>query len=276
MTEDAPARFTRGPQVNKAYATYVCYVAHEPSTAVQVFWYEFLIEMLTPAQEAFYFRQLCDAQAIQSRSLLRILSVSVAAAPARFVVVTEGMQAPHLGEYLQSIRNPLPLRTCLRWFRSLCEAVRALHEAGIVHGAVSLQTAFIVQRTGTVKLKMPLAALSGRNALPCAIDIDQYTAPEALARVQTPASDIWALAVVLLELVTVTTAYAECTDAQQRVEALRALRPPAALAAVQNRQVAEFLELCFAAAEARPTIDDVLRHPIYADDGAVAPNAAQE
>jgi serine/threonine protein kinase len=270
MTEEMLSRFTRGSQVCTSSTNSVCYVAHEPSTAVQVFWYEFLIDSLTPDQESFYFKRLTDAQAIQSRCLLRILSVCVVSAPPRFVVVTEGVQAPHLAEYLQSIKNPLPLRTCLRWFRSLCEAVRALHEAGLIHGAISLETAFIVQRTGTVKLKMPLAALSGRNALACAIDLDRYTAPEALFGALTPASDVWALAIVLLEMVTVTAAYAECTDARQLVDALLSLRQPAALAAVQNRQVAEFLGLCFAAAEARPTIDDVLRHPIYADDGAVA------
>jgi serine/threonine protein kinase len=265
MAEDGSLRFSRSAQVHTAYDNYLCYIAHEPSTAVQVFWYEFINDLLTPEQQSFYFKQLCDAQSIQSRFLLRIQSVSFQASPPRFVVITEAMQGPPLSEYLHGMRNPLPLRTCLKWFHSLCDAVRALHEANVVHGAISLRTAFIIQRTGTVKLKMPLRTLSGRPAPVCAIDLTRYSAPETLRGVRARANDIWSLAIILLEMVTNTAAYAECRNAGTLVAALMEQRRPDALRLVQSRLVADFIEACLAPEDVRPTIADVLSHPIQTE-----------
>jgi WNK lysine deficient protein kinase len=227
--------------------------------------YEFINDCLSPEQQDFFFKQLSDAQSIQSRFLLRIQSVTFQAAPPRFIVVTEAMQGPPLSEYLHGMKNPLPLCTCLKWFHSLCDAVQALHDANVVHGGISLRTAFLIQRTGIVKLKMPLTMLSGRPSPSCAIDLNQYTAPETLRGVRSRANDIWSLAITLLEMVTNQSAYAECRNASMLTAALVEYRKPEALKLVQDRQVADFLEACLAPEDVRPTIAEVLNHPIQTE-----------
>jgi serine/threonine protein kinase len=269
MEEERGSRYSRAAQVLRAYESYACYVAHEPSTAVQVFWYEFFNDSLTPDEQNFFFKKLSDATSIQSKFLLRILSVTFQAVPPRFVVITEAMQAPTLSEYLHGMKNPLPIRTCVLWFRSLCNAVQTLHEANVVHGAISLQNAFIIQRTGSIKLKMPLQTLSGRPAPRCAIDLNQYKAPETLRGGFSRANDIWSLAIILLEMITNVPAYAECTTSGRLIDALLDHRKPEALALVQSRLIADFLEACLVPEEARLTIEAVLAHPVLAESTAL-------
>lgn len=60
-------------------------------------------------------------------------------------------------------------------------------------------------------------------------------------------------------MLTNTSAYAECADTEALMAALLNHRRPAAIATVQNRPVAEFLELCLVPAETRSNIDAVLQ-----------------
>jgi WNK lysine deficient protein kinase len=258
-------RFIRNPQIRACYDGYVCYIGIERQTGLQVFWYEFPNDNLSPELQAIHYRQLVDAQTIQSNSILRILDVSLEDVPPRFIVVTENIPTP-LDDYLQSIKTALPLRTCVKWFRDICDGVQALHAVNMIHGAISMQTTYIIQRKGSVKIKMPLTTLSGRVSPPSSIDLDRYHAPETLKGVRSKAIDIWSIGIIFLELVTNSQAYAECETAQELINALIMHQKPQALQLVQARNVVEFIELCLAEERLRPTIEDVLNHPVLQTD----------
>jgi serine/threonine protein kinase len=162
------------------------------------------------------------------------------------------------------MKAPLPIRTCIKWFHNLCEAVSALHSANLVHSAISLHSVFIPPATGTLKLKLPFTSLIPPSAL------DQYKASELLNGIRDNANDIWSSGIILVELVTSSTADAECETPQQLIQALIDSMIPAALQSVQNRVVAQ----CLAPYETWLTIEMVMAHPIQdIDEPAVEAQA---
>jgi serine/threonine protein kinase len=272
-------RYQRLNQVRASYCDHVCYLALEKNTGVQVFWYEFMNDGMSPEEQVLGHRQLVEAQQIKSPVLLRINSVSMSTTPPRYVVITEGVQSPSMADYIQSLKkSPLPLRTCLKWFQSLCVGVQALHTANLVHGAISLHSVFVKPATGTLKLKLPLMSLSRRLIPPSALDLDQYKAPELLTGIHDKANDIWSLGVILLELVTNNRAYAECETPQQLILALLENRMPALLPQVQHPLVRQCISQCLAPCDRRIAIDAVLALPVLEVDGPALepPHAASD
>jgi serine/threonine protein kinase len=268
--------YQRLNQVRASYYDHVCYLALEKNTGVQVFWYEFLNDGMSREDQELGHEQILAAQQIKSSVLLRINFVRMTTDPPRYTVVTEAVQSPSMADYVQSMKAPLPIRTCIKWFHNLCEAVSALHSANLVHSAISLHSVFIKPATGTLKLKLPLTSLSRRLIPPNALDLDQYKAPELLNGIRDKANDIWSLGIILLELVTTSTAYAECETPQQLIQALIDNRIPAAIQSVQNPVVAEFIRKCLAPFKTRLTIEMIMAHPIQDVDGpAVEAQATQ-
>jgi serine/threonine protein kinase len=255
-------RFTRLKEVYASYHNCVCYLALERDTGVQVFWYEFVNEDISDSDQAAKCRQLTEAKQITCPSLLRILDVFVESCPPRFIVITEATQAPSISDYIRTMESPPNPRALLKWFRLLCLAVQALHHANVIHGGITPYCTYIKPSAGTLKLRLPLAALSGHQARPSSFDLDPYKAPETLAGVVSKANDIWSLGIILLELVTRKPAYAEFHVALDLIRALNTHKMPEALASVAPLALAEFIRSCLNPVASRATIDDLLRNEL--------------
>jgi serine/threonine protein kinase len=262
MTEDAETRFTRLKDVYASHRGYVCYLGLERDTGVQVFWYEFVNEGMSTEDQQQKFHRLVEAKQIVSPCLLKIIDVFLEEVPPRFIVITEATQSPSIADYLHTLQSPLGLRALLKWFRLLCSAVQALHQAGVVHGAITPYCTFVKPTAGTLKLRLPLARLSGRLIPSSTLDLDAYKAPETLDGTVTSASDVWSLGVILLELVTGRAAFSELKTPFELVLALRGRQLPASLATVEPPELAELIRSCLVEAERRPTVEALLKHDL--------------
>lgn len=258
------SRFTRKDQVYASYHDYVCYLALDRMNGTQVFWYEFINLSLTSEQEDLAYRRLVDARGINSKYLLQILEVR--REPSKFIVVTEATQSPSVYEYLHTIDSPPLLKTLLKWFKLACLAVQALHKADVIHGSVTLHSWYLKPSTGGFKMRFPLTSLSLRSIPPCALNVDEYRAPEQLKGVAAKSNDIWALGIALLEMVTQKTAYSECKTPHDLIQALDTHQMPEALRFVENPEVAALIRACLAPAASRPSIDAIINHPVMRDN----------
>ena len=212
--KDPNGHYVRMNQVQASYHDYVCYLAVEQSSGIQVYWYEFINDKLSKEEQDTAFSRLSQASKIYCPTLLNILSLWRNSVPPRFVVITEAAQSPSLREYLRTIDTRPSIRNLIKWFKNLATAVQALHHLNIRHGSISLSYVFIKPGTGSVKLRLPLTGLSGRVISASSIDIDAYNAPERLRGVKALSNDIWALGMALLELLTGETPYEELKTPQ--------------------------------------------------------------
>jgi serine/threonine protein kinase/dienelactone hydrolase len=148
-------------------------------------------------------------------------------------------------------RGPLPIAEAVDIASQVARAVLAAHEAGIVHRDIKSAN-ILVTRRGEVKLlDFGLAKLAGQTALTrtgTTVGTVAYMSPEQINGVNaTDRSDVWALGVVLYEILTGLLPFRGANDAallnailSQQPRPVRELRPelPVAL----DQLVAQALE----------------------------------
>ncbi|OHT06671.1 protein kinase [Tritrichomonas foetus] len=267
MTEikDPNGRFVRMNQVQASYHDYVCYLAVEQSTGIQVYWYEFINDKLSDEEIEAAFQKLTNASKISCPTLLNILALWKTSIPPRFVVITEAAQSPSLTEYMRSIDTRPTTRNLLKWFKNLTTAVKSLHKQNIRHGSISLSYVFIKPGTGSVKLRLPLTGLSGRVISASSIDIDAYNSPERLRGVKTLSNDIWSLGIALLELLTGETPYDEMRTPHELFVAVLNNKMPKSLSTIDNISplAKDLIEKCLQLETFRIDIDELLAHRVF-------------
>ena len=164
-----------------------------------------------PAAVALFAREAALTQALVHPNIVKVLEVG-AAGPEPFIVM-ELVDGRDLGVILKRCKHrgiPLPVDICIYLCKALLEALAHAHSAvdeegsplGIVHCDVSPSNVF-VSRIGEVKLgDFGVArALSGASRGEAEVHgKPYYLSPEALRGVISPATDLWAAAVLLYEV----------------------------------------------------------------------------
>jgi serine/threonine protein kinase len=128
---------------------------------------------------------------------------------------------------------------------------------------------FIKPAAGTLKLRLPLTRLSGRLIPPSDIDLDRYKAPETLQGIVSKETDIWALGIILLQLVTGSAPFGELKTPFELIRALSAFQLPESLGSVEPPELSELIRSCLGQADRRPTVDDLLNHELLNAHGAL-------
>lgn len=261
-TDPPISRFTRLDEVHSAFHDCVCYLAVDSATGVQVFWFEISttcvpMDVLDRGEAKFL-----ELKCISCPHLLQVLEVI--RQPGLFVVVTEATQSPLVYDYIKSIESRPRITTIVKWFKLACLATKAMHDLDLMHGGFSLRVCHIKPSTGSLKMRLPLVSLllGQTSNAHIRMNIDAYRAPERLAGIQAKSNDIWSLGISLLGLVTDTTPYAECRTPIDLLRALTEYRRPASLQQVTDAEAADLISKCLSKPEMRPTIDEVLSHPL--------------
>lgn len=249
-------RFSALETVYASYHDCVCYIGLDSTNGTQIFWYDFINSGISVEQQEARYNQLLSAKSVSSKLLLQILEVR--REPGHTILVTEGTSAVNLHDYLKT--SPQLQKTLMRWFRMICLAIDTLHHANITHGTLSLRMCYIHTSSGAFKLRRGFTRM--HRTAPCVYDIGPYTAPEQLADRETKASDIWALGIILLELVTRQTPYREYRTPGELITAIKTGQLPASLAEVQDMAVRDLILQCLRPTAQRPTIEAVLDHMV--------------
>jgi serine/threonine-protein kinase len=148
---------------------------------------------------------------LKSEHAAKVLDVGRLETGAPYMVM-EFLEGSDLGRVLQE-RGPLPVGQAVEWTVQACEAVAEAHAAGIVHRDLKPENLFLARTVGgAMRIKVldfgvskSLSLGSGGGALThtrAMLGSPMYMSPEQMrsSRTVDARSDVWALGVVLFEL----------------------------------------------------------------------------
>src|SRR5450755_3641434 len=260
----------------------------------QLFALKFLLPHMCEHAEAVvrFSREARAAVQIQSEHVARVSDVGTLETGAPYMVM-EYLKGSDLGEVVR-LRGPLPIHEAVGFLLQACEAIAEAHALGIVHRDLKPANMFLTQRRDGSPLVKVLdfgisKALQDTQLSPSVTSTTAvmgsplYMSPEQVRSSKSvdARSDVWALGIILQELLTGAPTYeAETASALMAMIAadpptpLRQRRPdaPAPLEAAilrcleKNRErrmpnVAEFARAIapFAAPEARASVERISR-----------------
>ena len=161
-----------------------------------------------------FLREAQSAAALQSEHVVRILDFGALKSGAPYMVM-EHLVGMNLAQALQA-RGPLPVDEAVGYVLQSCEAVAEAHARGIVHRDIKPANLFLTRRPDGSPLIKVLDFGISKAAWPGATDdynpdltqttdtlgTPMYMSPEQVRSTKTvsPRTDIWALGVVLYEL----------------------------------------------------------------------------
>ena len=158
-----------------------------------------------------FVREARAAARLRSEHVTKVLDVGKLPSGAPYMVM-ELLEGCDLGEVLAK-NGPLPYETAADFIAQACEAVAEAHAQGIVHRDIKPQNLFLTTCVGggaLVKVldfgvsKVSVAGMDNLTRSMMVMGSPVYMSPEQMrsARDVDPRTDIWALGVVLFELLT--------------------------------------------------------------------------
>jgi eukaryotic-like serine/threonine-protein kinase len=161
-----------------------------------------------------FLREARAAVRLKSEHVARVLDVGKLESGAPYMVM-EFLEGSDLGKIL-SERGPLPADSAADWILQACEAVAEAHAAGIVHRDLKPENLFLARTVGGgQKIKVldfgvskaiggASGEMSGLTRTRAMLGSPLYMAPEQMrsSRDVDPRADVWALGVVLFQLLT--------------------------------------------------------------------------
>ncbi len=161
-----------------------------------------------------FLREARAAVKLKSEHVARVLDVGKLESGAPYMVM-EFLEGSDLGKILEE-RGPLPLDAASDWILQACEAVAEAHATGIVHRDLKPENLFLARTVGGGQKIKVLdfgvskaiggggSEMSGLTRTRAMLGSPLYMAPEQMrsSRDVDPRADVWALGVVLFQLLT--------------------------------------------------------------------------
>lgn len=161
-----------------------------------------------------FLREARAAVKLKSEHAAKVLDVGTLDSGAPYMVM-EFLEGRDLGQVLEN-DGPLPIVAVTEWVLQACEAVAEAHAAGIVHRDLKPQNLFLARTVGGLQgikvldfgVSKSMNSMSGElgslTRTRTMLGSPLYMAPEQMrsARDVNATADVWALGVVLFELLT--------------------------------------------------------------------------
>jgi eukaryotic-like serine/threonine-protein kinase len=210
-----------------------------------------------PEVVARFVREAKAASALRCEYVASVFDVGSLPSGAPFIVM-ELLEGKNLGELIQD-RGPLSVREVAEYTMQTCEALATAHARGVVHRDIKPENLFLAQRGGVEVIKVldfgiSKASLTGNifgSPVPLVRTVNLMGTPLYMSPEQVRCSDgvdarsdIWALGMVMYELLSGTSAFVASSITElcaailestaQPVDKLRADVPPGLAAIIQR------------------------------------------
>ncbi|HMK73237.1 MAG TPA: serine/threonine-protein kinase, partial [Myxococcaceae bacterium] len=207
-----------------------------------------------PSLVARFYAEARAVNLIGHPNIVNIFDMSEAP-PRRFYLVMEYLEGESLSAVAQA---PMPARTAIPILTQVCQALSAAHGHGVLHRDLKPENVFLCKREGPVPfvkiLDFGIAKLFGSDAptgLTSAgfiVGTPEYMAPEQVTGgAITPATDLYALGVVMYEMVTGELPFTGDTPLSTAAKRIQeAPRPPHTVLPGLDRRWSEIILRCLA------------------------------
>jgi len=181
------------------------------------------------------------------------------------VFITELMPSGTLKEYIK--KSPeVKVKIIKSWCKQILLGLNYLHtrEPPIIHRDIKCDNIFINGTTeGEVKIgDLGLATFCERRDSLSVIGTPEFMAPEYYTQNYTTAVDIWAFGMAIIEMVVGQCPYAGDNVGQIFQKVTSGILPPQ-LESIDNQELRNFVELCLAPANSRPSAAQLLAHEFF-------------
>eukprot|EP00668_Euglena_longa_P018379 GGOE01022938.1.p1 GENE.GGOE01022938.1~~GGOE01022938.1.p1 ORF type:complete len:792 (-),score=142.23 GGOE01022938.1:1007-3382(-) len=275
QTEDETGRFVRSDKKLACGCSKVVYVARDEEEGVDVAWNE-LAFRASEAMKTKFQNEIAVLEGLEHSNILKCTTHFHRGE--KIIFITEMMPGGTLKNFiLQSKNHRLKLRVTQKICRQLLRALEYLHDQDppVIHSELKCDNIFIDGHNCEVKLGD--FGLSGRlGNIPITGHQLEFMAPEAMEGNYTCKGDVYSFGMCVLEMVTGQKPYAECRGNEKEIrERVATGRLPQALNTIAfdeyrihdgqiRTDAKEFISLCLAPYDLRPTSRELLSHPFIA------------
>jgi len=248
----------------------VVYKALDSESGCQVSWHEVSLchirsEDLPRIQE-----DLDEIRTLRHDNLINWVDQWVSLRGNAMVFITELIPEGSLREYLQKIKAPR-LKVLKQWVKQLLNALLYLHSRKpfpYVYGHLQPENLFYIPGSGRLKIGgLGKSVVFHNGPGQVCTRRYEYSSPETLQGEHSPSADIYSLGMCVLEICTQSVPYDECKTPMAIKRRVITGHKPLALGRIVDEDVKEFIELCLAPREHRPTAEELLANPFFNDTG---------
>jgi len=245
------------------------YRALDTEKGIEVAWNQVLIDRFQLDKEK-VLREIEFFKKIRHKHVIEFYNFWTDERKNQVVFITELMPSGTLTDYIK--KSPeVKLKIIKSWCRQILLGLNYLHtqDPPIIHRDIKCGNIFINGTTeGEVKIgDLGLATFCLKKDALSVIGTPEFMAPEYYNEVYTTSVDIWAFGMAMIEMVTLQCPYAECDNVGQIFKKVSGgIRPPQ-LELILDSEVKDFIKLCLADENERPTAAQLLQHPFFGTDG---------
>lgn len=246
----------------------VVYRALDRESGCQVSWHEVSLTHIPSEDIPRLQEDLDEIRTLKHENLINWVDQWVSLRGNAMVFITELIPEGSLREYLQKIKAPR-LKVLRQWTRQILNALHYLHSRRpfpYVYGHLQPENLFYIPSSGTLKIGGLGKSIVFHNyhGIVCNRRFE-YISPEALQGEPSPSLDIYSLGMCILEICTHSAPYEECKTPLAVKRRAIAGHKPLVLERILDEDVKEFIEMCLAPAEHRPTAEALLQHAFFND-----------
>lgn len=222
-------------------------------------WNEFYLEGSTESGRKALFRFFVDVGPISHPNFINFFRAWYDKSRNVFVYITEQFTSKTLQKYVWEITKAPPSKAVLgNWIGQIIDGLEQINNK-YMHGGVRCDNIFIDGSDGVVKIGPPNLEMLAFGTQP------ELSAPEFQISKMEPKCDVWALGIMIVELMTNHKPYEEYDTLEAKRNAILKHIMPQAISDVSDPVIADFVETCLLPFQQRPSMSQLREHLLISD-----------
>jgi len=262
VEEDETGQYVRTGEILGVGAFKTVYKAIDRDKGIEVAWNSIKLDRIHFDFEKLY-QEVQLLEQLSHPHIIEFYHSWINQKKKEIVFITECMTSGTLRQFIKKAKN-VKVKVIKGWCKQILSGLEYLHTRNppIIHRDIKCDNIFINGSVGEVKIgDLGLATVMKRDNALSIIGTPEFMAPEFYDEKYTEKVDIWAFGMCVLEMATLDYPYSECENPAQIFKKVSAGLKPAGLARITDDSLREFIEICLADQEVRPSAKELLAHP---------------